>query len=92
MYFGHGEDIHGTTLHKLVRNRRTLGFSHEISIVRVPGLTDRTTLLAPLDGIVDADLIDLDPALHVKGLFLNSWVHHVVVPSLIKLKLPGLRF
>ena len=79
------------TFHGLVKNRRLLGFPLDILIVRIAGLIDRTTLLDLLDGIVETDLINFEPALHVQGLLLNPWVHHVVVPSFTKLKHPGLR-
>ena len=62
MHFGHGEDIHGDTLHGLVRNRRPLGFPPDILTIGIAGLA---TILDLLDGIVEADVIDLKPALHV---------------------------
>ena len=71
VHFGHGEDIHGHALHRLVRNRRPLGFPLDIPIVRNAVLTDRTTFLDLLDGIVEADLINFKPALHVQGLLCN---------------------
>ena len=92
MYFGHGEDIHGHTLHGLVRDRRQLGFPLDISIVRIAGLTDRAPLSDLLDGIVEADLIDHKPAPYVNGLLPNAWVHHVMVPSYTKLNLRALRY
>ena len=71
MYFGHGEDIHGHTLHGLVRNQRPLGFPLDIPIIRIASMTDRTTLPDLLDGMVQTDLIHLEPSLHVQGLLLN---------------------
>ena len=32
--------------------------------------------------IVETDLVDFEPALHIQGLLPDHWVHHVVVPSL----------
>ena len=63
MYFGHREDIDGDTLHGLVRNSRPFGFPLDIPIVMTAGLTDRTTLLDLADGIVETNLINLQPAL-----------------------------
>ena len=34
-----------------------------------------------LDGGAETDMVDLEPALHVKGLLPDPWVQHVVVPS-----------
>ena len=92
MDFGHGEDVHGHALHGLVRYRGPLGFPHDVPVVGIAGLTDRTTLSDLLDGVVETDMVDLEPVLHVLGLLLDPWVHHVVVPSLAKLKHPGLRY
>ena len=92
MYFGHGDDIHGHTLHGLVRHWHPMGFPPDIPIVMIAGLTDRITLSDLLDGIVEADLIDPEPALHVWSWLLNPWVHHVVVPSFTELKHTALRY
>ena len=81
MYFRLGEDIHGHTLHGLVRNRRPLGFPPDVPIVKIAGLTTRATPLDLLHGILEADIIDLEPPLHVNAYLPNPWVHHVVVPS-----------
>ena len=79
--FGHGEDVHGHALHGLVRHRSPLGFPLDVPVVGIAGLTDRATLPDLLDGGVENDMVDLKPALHVQGLLLDPWVHHVVVPS-----------
>ena len=73
------------------RNRHPLGLLFDILIVRIAGLTHRTTLLDLLDGIVETDLINFKPAQHVQCLLLKPWVHHVVVPSFTKLQHLGLR-
>ena len=79
--FGHGEDVHGHALHGLVRHRSPLGFPLDVPVIGIAGLTDQATLPDLLDGGVETDLVDLKPALHVQGLLLDPWVHHVVVPS-----------
>ena len=80
--FRHGEDVHGHALHGLVRHRSPLGFPFDVLVVRIAGLTDRATLSDLLDSIVETDLVDFEPALHVQGLIPDPWVHHVLVPSL----------
>ena len=77
-----GEDVHGHALHGLVRHRSQLGFPLDVPVIGIAGLTDRATLPDLLDGGVETDLVDLKPALHVQGLLLDPWVHHLVVPSL----------
>ena len=90
VHFGHREDIHGHTLHGLVRYRCPLVFPLDILIVWIAGLSDQTTLLDLLNGIVETDLTDFEPALHVGGLLLYAGMHHVVVPSFTKLNHRGL--
>ena len=77
VHFGHGEEVHGHALHGLIRNRCPLRLHLDVLIVRIAGPTDLTTLLDLLDGIVETDLMDSEPALHVQDLLLNPWVHDV---------------
>ena len=81
VHFGHGEDVHGHALHGLVRKRGPLGFPLDVRVIRISGLTDQATLSDLPDGGVEIDIVDLKPALPVKGLLLDPWVQHVVVPS-----------
>ena len=80
--FGHGEDIHGHTVHGLTRHRSPLGFTLDVPVVGIAGVTDRATLSDLLDSTVETDLVDFEPALHVQGLLFDPWVHYVVLPSL----------
>ena len=79
--FGHGEDVNGHAICRPVRNWRSLGFFLDILFVGIPGLTDNTTLLDLLDGIVETNLVDFEPPLHVQGLLLHSRNDHVLAPS-----------
>ena len=92
VHFGHGEDAHGHALHGLVRNRGPLGLVLDVPVIGIAGLADRATLPDLLNGGVENDMVDLEPTLHVKGLLLDPWVQHVVVPSFTKLEHPGLRY
>ena len=80
--FGHGEDVHGHALHGLVRHQSPLGFTLDVPVVGIAGLTDQATLSDLLDSAAETDLVDFEPVLHIQGLLLDPWVHHVVVPSL----------
>ena len=68
----------------------SIGVPPYVPVVGIAGLADRTTLPDLLDGGVENDMVDLEPALHVKGLLLDPWVQHVVVPSFTQLEHPGL--
>ena len=68
------------------------GFPLDVPVIGIAGLADRTTLPDLLDRGLENDMVDLEPALHVKGLLLDPWVQHVVVPSFAKLEHPGLRY
>ena len=71
--------------------RSPLGLARDVPVVGVAGLTDRATLPDLLAGVVETDLVDLEPLLHVQGLLPDPWVYHVVVPSLTQLEHSRLR-
>ena len=76
-----GAVIHSHTLHGLVWDQRPMGLTHDILIVWVARLAHRTTRLDLLDGLIQTNVIHLEPLLHASSLLPHSGVVHVVVPS-----------